>query len=99
MPGILVSAVVSDRDKQPYVHIKIREEIAQLSMAQARTVARHIEVQCARAEADAMLYQFFVKQDLPLGALHALLTEFRDFRSKLDGEDVETTEVDDEGPR
>src|SRR6266567_2801004 len=94
MSGILVSGIVSRRDKRPYVQIDIDGRLAQLSVAQARSVAMDIFLQASRAEADAMLHKFFAKQTFPEGANAALMVEFREFRSELDAEQVERTETD-----
>lgn len=93
MPGILVGGIISNRNMQPYIQVEIDGKIAQLSMAQARSVARQIEVQCARTESDAMIYKFFDDQQYPKGAAQAVMGAFRDFRSKLDEEVVETSET------
>ena len=92
--NIIVNGIVSSRDFQPYVQIMVGGTKAQLTMAQARSVARDIEVQCGRAEADAMLHRFFSKNQYPEGARAALMIEFREFRSQLDAEQVEKSESD-----
>lgn len=94
MNNILVVGLISHRDKQPYIQIDIDGHLVQLSMAQARNIARDIEAMCARTEADAMIHRFFERQGFPEGAGAALMMEFRDFRMKLDEEDVEKTRVD-----
>lgn len=66
----------------------------ELIMAQARDVAHNILTHCARAEADAMIRQFFNKEEFPEGAAAALMREFRDFRLALDNETVESRFVD-----
>lgn len=94
MSGILVCGIVSHRDKQPYIQIDVDGRAVQLTMAQARNVARDIESQCARMEADAMIHQFFEKQEFPEEAGAALMVEFRAFRAKLDANLVERKLVD-----
>ena len=91
---ILIGGIVSARDFQPYIQIDVDGHMVQLSMAQARNVARDIEAKCARTEADAMIHKFFSAQAYPRGANDALMIAFREFRSKLDAEEIETSETD-----
>lgn len=91
---IMINGLVSARDFEPYVQIDVDGHLVQLSMAQARNIARDIERMCARTEADAMIHRFFSKQDFPSGANAAVMLEFREFRSRLDAEEVETSESD-----
>ena len=91
---IMINGLVSARDFEPYVQIDVDGHIVQHSMAQARNIARDIERMCARTEADAMIHRFFSKQDYPPGASAAVMFEFREFRSRLDAEEVETSESD-----
>lgn len=94
MNNILVSGIVSQRDKLPYIQIDIDGHMVQMSMAQARNVARDIEVMCARTEADAMIHKFFTAEEFPKGANDAVMLAFRDFRMQLDEDEVEKTRVD-----
>jgi hypothetical protein len=94
MSNILVNGIVSHRDKQPYIQLDIDGHMVQMSMAEARNIARDIEVMCARTEADAMIHKFFADQQFPEGANAAVMVAFREFRNKLDGEAVEKTRVD-----
>ena len=89
---ILVCGIVANRDMRPRLQIDIDGHTVQLSMAEARNVARDIEAMCARTEADAMIYRFFATQHFPEEAAAALMREFRDFRSELDAQAVERTE-------
>jgi len=91
MPHILVSGIVAVRDKQPYLVIDVDGHSVQMSMADARNVARDIEVMCARTEADAMIHLYFAKLGLPERASGEVMVAFRDFRAKLDEEAVEKT--------
>jgi hypothetical protein len=94
MPGILVNGIVAQRDKQPYIQI-MRDDgmmVAQLTMAQARSIAQDILVMASRTEADAMLWRFWEKSELPIGGGQALMMLFREFRSELDAEKVNKTE-------
>ncbi|HTF66649.1 MAG TPA: hypothetical protein VK638_28595 [Edaphobacter sp.] len=92
MASILVSGIVSHRDKQPYIHLSNENAmLAQLSMAQARNIAMDILQMCARTEADAMILKFFNKADFPENAAAALMIEFRDFRADLDDEAIEAS--------
>jgi hypothetical protein len=93
--GIGVEGLVAARDKQPYVVLFVDgARVAQLTMAQARNVARDIERMCARTEADAMIHKFFEEMlEAPPAAGAAMMLEFRKFRSELDAEPVEKTET------
>jgi hypothetical protein len=94
MPHILVTGIVAIRNGEPYLVVDVDGHSVQMSMADARNVARDIEVMCARTEADAMIHRFFAKQGFPEQAGAALMLEFRDFRAKLDEEVVEKTRED-----
>lgn len=84
-----VNGIVAVKDKKPYVQIELDNSvIAQMSMAEARSFANDIILQCSRVEADAMIVKFFKSHDLPDGALAALMKDFRDFRFSLDMEPV-----------
>ena len=84
MSSILVGAIVSDKDNDPYVHLIVDDKIYQLSIADARNVAADL-VQCAaRAEADAMILKFFSAKEFPTGAAIAIMLDFRSFRARLD---------------
>jgi len=89
-PEIIVNGVVSRVDEMPYVQLLNGEgrALGQLTMAMTHKVAIDMLRMAARTEADAMLVRFFKKHDLPQGALHQLLLDFRDFRRQLDEEDV-----------
>jgi hypothetical protein len=92
--GIIISGIVSYRDKQPYVQMVVDGHLVQLTMRQARNVARDIENQCSRAEADAMIHKFFSASQYPEGANNAIMVAFRDFRAQLDQEEIDTFMVD-----
>jgi hypothetical protein len=95
VPSLIVNGVVAQRDKQPYIQIGNEDgKLAQLTMAEARNFAMDILQMCARTEADAMIVQFFEKNDFPEGAAGQLLYDFRDFRAKLDDEKIETSRSD-----
>jgi hypothetical protein len=88
--SVHVDSIVARRDQQPYIRLfRNDQQIAQLSVAQARSFANDIVQHCARAEADAMVWKFFRQHDLPEQAGNALMIEFRKFRLKLDSEQVE----------
>lgn len=90
MASFWVSGVVAARNGQPYIQLaNDKGMIGQLSMSEARQVAMDILQMCSRTEADAILVKFFKKNDLPDGALGALLQDFRDFRHGLDMEKAE----------
>ena len=84
--------MVAYRDKMPYIQIDIDGHTVQLSMADARNIARDIERMCARTEADAMIHKFFSTNNFPEGANAAIMLAFREFRSKLDSEHVDSFE-------
>jgi hypothetical protein len=85
----MVNGVVAARDKRPYIQLSTeRGQIAQLTMAEARSFCMDILQMCARTEADAMLVKFFSHHDYPQGACEAMLVQFRDFRAELDDEQV-----------
>jgi len=85
-----VNGIVSHRDKQPYIQLSNEKGmIGQFSMSEARQVAHDILTMCARTEADAMIHQFFSEKGFPDGAGAAIMTDFREFRAKLDDERIE----------
>lgn len=88
-----VEGIVARRNGEPYLKLSIDGMTAQLSMAEARSIARDIEKMCARTEADAMIHMFFAAQEYPEGAAAALMLAFREYRSLLDLAEVERTET------
>jgi len=87
-----VNGIVAARDKQPYIQLSTENGIvAQLTPAQAYQIAQDILTMTARTEADAMIRQFFDKEELPHGAADALMVAFREYRAKIDDERVEHT--------
>jgi len=93
--NIFVQGIVSARNQKPYVQVASEERmIAQLTIAEARSIALDLMRAASYAEADAMLYGFFKKHDFPQQALGALMMDFRDFRHELDTERVETSHID-----
>lgn len=92
---IWVQGIVSHRDKRPYVQIADETRmIAQLTIAEARSIALDLLRAASYAETDGMLHRFFSKMEFPDEALAALLTEFRDFRHNLDTEPVKRVATD-----
>src|SRR5579862_6503284 len=91
--NIGVEGIVAARNQQPYVVLTLDGARAQLTVAAARSIASDLLIQAARIEADAMLIKFFGKMDFPDGALAVLMKEFRDYRSQLDAEKVQSYEV------
>ncbi len=91
--NIGVECIVAARNQQPYVVLTLDGARAQLTVAAARSIASDLLIQAARIEADAMLIKFFGKMDFPDGALAVLMKEFRDYRSQLDAEKVQSYEV------
>jgi hypothetical protein len=89
--GIVVNGIVSKRDMQPYLQLMDENGVifAQLTMAQVQSITLDMQVMAARTEADAMIYQFFDKQEYPRDAASALIVSFRDFRRDYDAERVE----------
>lgn len=93
MSDFWVNGIVSARDHQPYVQLSNEKGmIAQLTMAQTRVIAGQMLTMAARTEMDAMVYNWFAKQNLPREAAGMMMTDFRDFRSELDAEEVDTRE-------
>jgi hypothetical protein len=94
---ITVDGIVAQRDFQPYLRIFVNgNQVAQISIAQARKIAADIVQMASRCEADAMIHRFFNKQGLPPQASRALMLEFRKFRQALDEETVAGTLLDPE---
>jgi hypothetical protein len=91
--GFWVNGIVAVRDGIPYIQLSNEKGmIAQLTMSQARQVANDIVIMCSRSEADAMIFKFFNKFELPEQAAGLLMQEFRDFRFELDEDKPERTE-------
>lgn len=87
-----VNGIVAERDKQPYIQLSNENGmIAQLSIAQAHSIARDILVMAARTEMDAMVLKFFSSNEFPEGAGAQLMLGLREFRAKLDDEAIEHT--------
>ena len=84
---ISVEGIVSRRDGEPSNNF-LHGMTAQMSMSEARNFARDIEKLCARTEADAMIHRFFAEMEYPEGAEVAVMLAFREFRSRLDAEEV-----------
>jgi hypothetical protein len=94
MAHFVVDGIVAARDKRPYVRLFADgQQVAQLSMAQARKIAADIVQMAARTEADAMVLRFFDKAEFPPAAGAALMVDFREYRKELDEEPVEGTLV------
>ena len=92
-----VNGIVAIRDKQPYVQLSNEKGmIAQLTMAEVRTIAMDMLAMAARTEADAIILKFFERSEFPPEAGVHLMQMFRDFRSELDAEKVERSEGDGE---
>lgn len=90
-----VQGIVAVRNNMPYVQLANADRmIAQLTVAEARNVAKDILNSASHAEADAMMVRFFGKMDFPKEALAALMLEFRDFRHELEMEKIETSRSD-----
>jgi hypothetical protein len=92
---IEVDGIVAMRDKEPYLRLFADgQQVAQVTMAAARKIAADIVQMCARTEADAMIHKFFSAQGYPPGANVAVMMAFRDFRLKLDSEEVKGSHSD-----
>jgi hypothetical protein len=86
-----VQGIVAARNGKPYVQLSNQDAmIAQLTIAEARSIALDLFRAASYAEADAMLHGFFKKHGIEQGALGALMMDFRDFRHALDMEKVDT---------
>ena len=85
-----VNGIVAHRNGMPYIQLSNEKGmIAQLTMGMAHQIAMDILRMASRTEADAMIFKFFNKLDLPDHAAAMLMQEFRDFRHELDQEKVE----------
>lgn len=85
-----VNGIVSSRDKKPYIQLSNEKGmIAQLSMAEARVIAQDILNMAARTEVDAMLHKFHADMGATQEVCAAVMQSFRDYRAKLDDEQVE----------
>lgn len=92
-----VQGIVAQRNGQPYVQLANDEGmIGQFTIAETRNVAFDLLRAASYAEADAMIMKFFKAEEFPDGAAAVVLTQFRDFRHKLDIEKVETSYSDPE---
>lgn len=92
-----VAGIVAARNSLPYVQMANDQRmIAQLTVAEARNVAKDLLTAASHAEADAMIVRFFGKLDLPEAALGHFMQEFRDFRHTIEMEKVETSRSDPE---
>lgn len=90
MADFWVNGIVAVRDGKPYIQLSNEKGIiAQLSMSETRQIAMDMLVMASRTEADAMIRQFFKKQEFPSGAADAVMVEFRDYRAELDAEKAE----------
>jgi hypothetical protein len=90
-----VNGIVAARNGQPYIQLSTSNGLLmQLTIAEARKIAQDIVTMCSRTEADAMIFHFFGKLELPNAALAAMMQEFRDFRHELDMQPVAGSEGD-----
>jgi hypothetical protein len=92
--GVFVEGIVAARDKEPYVVLWVNGERAQLSIAEAHSVAMDLLTMAARTEADAVVLRFFDKKEFPSGAASAIMLDFRHYRMEQDGKPVEKVAVD-----
>jgi hypothetical protein len=99
MPNVLIDSIVAASNKEPYVRLVIdNNPVLQLTMSQARKLAKDFYLAASRAEADAMILRFFAAHDLPEQAAGALLVDFRDFRLGLDLDKPEEFYSDPDAP-
>jgi hypothetical protein len=90
MPEFWVNGIVAQRNKEPYVQLSNEKGmIAQLSMAEAQSIAMDILVMAARTEMDAMLLKFASEELGHLEMGEVMMHTFREYRAKLDQEKVE----------
>jgi hypothetical protein len=95
MSDFWVNGIVAVRDGKPYIQLSNEKGmIAQLSMSETRQIAMDMLVMASRTEADAMIHQFFRKEEFPQTAADAVMIDFRDFRAELDAEKVERSTDD-----
>ena len=93
MADLSVSGIVAQRDKEPYVQMLIdKKQVAQFTVAEARSFANDLLLAASHAEADAMIGRFFDTMEFPPGAYQALLLEFRAFRWDQEQKLVEKTQ-------
>lgn len=91
--GFWVNGIVAQRNGMPYIQLSNEKGlIGQLTMSQARQVANDIVIMCSRTEADAMIFKFFQKMELPIAGANAVMQDFRNFRFELDEEKAERSE-------
>lgn len=92
--SIGVEGIVAARNKTPYLLLfKGDQQLAQLTMSDARNIAHDILTTCARTEADAIIHKFFDKQEFPSGAATQLMADFRIFRYELDLEKPDVSQT------
>ena len=85
-----VESLVSQRDKQPYVSVRFRDEAVQMTIAQARHHALLVLECIEAATSDAFLVEFMrAKVGIEEDHIVPLLAEFRKFREKLARRDEE----------
>jgi hypothetical protein len=100
MTGVFVDGIVAARNKEPYVRLTVNGERAQLSIAEAHSIANDLLNMAARTEADAMVLRFFEKKEFPDGAAAAIMLDFRRYRQEQDARPIEKMDVDpDSGER
>jgi hypothetical protein len=71
LSNILINGLVAIGDKGPCISMSLDGHAVEMTIAEARNIARDIEAMCARTAADAMIHQFFV----------SFLKEFREYRA------------------
>ncbi|HET7910020.1 MAG TPA: hypothetical protein VFL19_04880 [Nitrospira sp.] len=84
---ILVSSIVSHRDKSPRIDITVGEIRVQLSAMEARSLAANILQATAAAESDAFIFNFLrdkLNQSEDIAGV--IMIDFRDYRDKLEKE-------------
>jgi hypothetical protein len=86
MPDLLLNAIVSGRNKEPYVQIMLGGKAAQLTPDEARSFALQLMVCAEAATSDAFLVHFMgglgegPDHDAMMGQL---LASFRDYRDSM----------------
>jgi hypothetical protein len=84
MPNILLNAIVSGRNQEPYVQILVDGKMVQFTPDEARSVALQLMTAAEAATGDAFLVHFMggvAKGNERM--LGSLLSSFRDYRSNL----------------
>lgn len=85
MADISIRSIVAARNEEPYVQIKVdHNEMIQLRVSEARSIATDILLSASRAEMDAALLKFWRTRNFPMDEIGPMMSDFRDFRLGMD---------------